>query len=200
MAEVPFIEKVHKSYYEFGLRVISPGRDWSQPPYTSCSDWSNLGATYPIIDDEISNLFPLFGGPIYPQSVLVNQDGAILYSRLGLFEDEMIALIESNLGITGLDVSGKPEYNKPMDFEIGAPFPNPFNPTVNFYVTLLQEQTLDIQILNLKGQVLKSYGRQVFPVGRSAMTWVADKVPSGTYFIRVDDGRNRIIRRVLLLR
>jgi len=152
------------------------------------------------VDDEISDLFPLFGGPIYPQSILIDKNGVVVYSRLGLFEEEIIELIESNLGVSSVVDKQENELEFPRHFELGLPYPNPFNPSVQLTISLSEAQTLEVEVYNMRGQLIKSFEPRQYSKGLHTVGWEPESIASGTYIIRVHNEVNQQIRRVALLR
>lgn len=175
------------------------GREWDLPPYVSCEDWVAMGATNFVADDETSNLFPLFGGPVYPVNVIINHEGIVLYSTFGLFEDEVLSIFQAYLGLTNID-SQKLSTEIPDRFVIEFPFPNPFNPQVNFNIALSKRQRVRIDIYTIQGALTQSLADGTLREGKHQLSWKPENLPSGVYIIRYDIEGNIDSQRVIYIR
>jgi len=86
----------------------------------------------------------------------------------------------------------------PADFALDAPYPNPFNATVNIRYQLPSEELLRIAVYDLSGRevaVLKN-GKET--VGYHSATWQADGQASGVYFCRMEAaGFKRTVKIIL---
>jgi hypothetical protein len=88
----------------------------------------------------------------------------------------------------------------PAEFDVGHPWPNPFNPSTSLEFTLPREMRVRLRVVNLAGQTVTVLGDSIFGPGRHTAQWDAAGVPSGMYFLVVDAGSRRISRKVLLLK
>lgn len=99
---------------------------------------------------------------------------------------------------TGVDaVSDRPPL--PSSFELGQPFPNPFNAMLTVPLTTHRKSHLSVQVHNLLGQVVAViYDGQVHP-GRTLLSWDARRAASGVYFVRaVTESETATVKAVLL--
>ncbi|MCF7921056.1 MAG: T9SS type A sorting domain-containing protein [Candidatus Cloacimonetes bacterium] len=80
-------------------------------------------------------------------------------------------------------------------------YPNPFNPetTISFFTTEGTENT-ELSIYNVKGQKVKTLVNDVLPAGEHSVTWQADDVASGVYFLRFSSGEVTKIRKLMLMK
>ena len=67
-------------------------------------------------------------------------------------------------------------------------YPNPFNPTINFDIKNISSKDMTLKIFNIKGQFVKT-----LPVNYNRISWSADNLPSGIYFVRLLD-RNKTLQ------
>jgi hypothetical protein len=70
-------------------------------------------------------------------------------------------------------------------FRLTSAYPNPFNPTTQFTLTLEQRQNVLIEVYNLLGRrVAQLHDGQLEAKERHTFTFEADNLPSGLYLIR----------------
>lgn len=85
-------------------------------------------------------------------------------------------------------------------------YPNPFNPQVNIrYYQKAQQLVENISIYNLKGQKVTIFNNLSQTEGYHTLTWNGldlknNKVSSGIYFVILDAGKEKITRKVLLMK
>jgi hypothetical protein len=78
-------------------------------------------------------------------------------------------------------------------------FPNPFNPVTSLKYTLKQDDTAKFTMFDLKGRKvgeMTDHGQK----GSNTLTWDAQNLPSGVYFIKMNAGDTEQIRKVMLLK
>ncbi|MDP8207051.1 MAG: T9SS type A sorting domain-containing protein [Candidatus Electryonea clarkiae] len=71
----------------------------------------------------------------------------------------------------------------PDDFEIGKPFPNPFNSEVSIVVDLTRRESSSIDVFNVNGQKVAGLEVPTSP-GMHRVVWNAKGMSSGTYFMK----------------
>lgn len=197
-SEIGELNQMYEDYYQQGLRVLSFGRQWNYP--YSCTQWADLGATYPLLDDDSTNVWYWFGLGYVPQNVILDHNMTVRYSLVGFNPDQMKTLIEQLL--TELPtVAIDPEAPLPGDFHVSAPYPNPFNSTTTITILTTKAQPLTVNVYNLQGQqVAPILPRQAIAPGKHTLRWNASGTPTGTYFIEVKGPRTRTLKKVLLLK
>ena len=87
-------------------------------------------------------------------------------------------------------------------------FPNPFNPsvTISFNVSRKDAKDAKINIYNIKGQKVKSFSINSHPeLVEGSVIWNGKdengkRVSSGTYFIKLSDGKDEIIKKAVLIK
>jgi len=92
----------------------------------------------------------------------------------------------------------------PEAFALSANFPNPFNPTTSFTLTLPVASSYDVHIYNVAGQRVKTYAGRL-EAGVHAITWDSRNdqgtpVASGVYFYRARAGEFLETRTMMLLK
>ncbi len=92
------------------------------------------------------------------------------------------------------------ELTSPSDFRLFSAYPNPFNSTINLTYTIPHPGQITMSLID-------SYGRTVSLIesgwrneGNHSIGWSADRLPSGSYFIRLNHNDRQIVRRIDLIR
>ena len=89
----------------------------------------------------------------------------------------------------------------PEIYSIGDPYPNPFNPVVNFEIDITKDSYISAKIYNVKGQEIATIHEGMLSGRKHKMTWMASNQASGIYFVRVainDDPASH--RKIVLLK
>jgi hypothetical protein len=84
-------------------------------------------------------------------------------------------------------------------------YPNPFNPNTLISFELPISGTTELEIYNLKGQLVKSYPAFTANKGRHQLSWngISDSgapCPSGVYFVRVKTGNLKKTHKMTLMK
>lgn len=95
--------------------------------------------------------------------------------------------------------------NTPEKFYVSNSFPNPFNPSTKFEVSIIEKNTLVIDVYDAAGRKINSLMNKVSLPGRYIIEWNGKgkggyALSSGLYFIRVKSGSNFEIKKVLLIK
>jgi type IX secretion system substrate protein len=72
----------------------------------------------------------------------------------------------------------------PTEFALENAYPNPFNPSTTFAVTLPATSDLTVAVYNVTGQLVTTLANDVYASGRHTMTFDASNLASGLYFLR----------------
>ncbi|RLC54930.1 MAG: hypothetical protein DRH89_08730 [Candidatus Cloacimonadota bacterium] len=92
----------------------------------------------------------------------------------------------------------------PAKIEISN-FPNPFNPETTLFFSLPNEQEIELNIYNLKGQKVKQLAKGQFHSGNTSVVWNGKddngkQVSSGLYFYKLKTNEKVISKKMLLLK
>jgi hypothetical protein len=84
-------------------------------------------------------------------------------------------------------------------------YPNPFNKTTCLSLTAAKNCQADIAILNLKGQLVKTWQKELIPQGNYTINWNGKdnngkQVSSGVYFWKVQSGDSAFSAKILYLK
>jgi Secretion system C-terminal sorting domain len=88
-------------------------------------------------------------------------------------------------------------------FEVGQPYPNPFNHLIRTPISLSGRQEIIFEVYNILGQKVYSVERRIG--GKGNLNWdghtlSGGKLPSGIYFFRISQNGRSVTRRVILLK
>lgn len=79
-----------------------------------------------------------------------------------------------------------------------APYPNPFNPSLNIAFSLKTAGDAELEIFNMKGQKVETWAWTAKAAGEHRQVWNAQNLPSGVYILRFRAGDHSEQRRVML--
>ena len=71
-----------------------------------------------------------------------------------------------------------------VDFSLSAPYPNPFNPSVNFEVNVMDAQSIDIDIFDIYGNKIQDIYSGFLNYGLHNFSWNASNFSAGVYIIQ----------------
>ena len=92
----------------------------------------------------------------------------------------------------------------PASYALSQNFPNPFNPSTNFTLSLPEASDYSIRIINITGQLVKTFEGRL-EAGVHTITWdgsnnQSSKVASGLYFYQAQAGDFRETRKMVMLK
>ncbi|MFH0881890.1 MAG: T9SS type A sorting domain-containing protein [bacterium] len=93
-----------------------------------------------------------------------------------------------------------PSIALPHHVALSAAWPNPFNAQTNISFVLPERVNLRLTVYDLLGRQVALLGQGSFPAGTHRVSWSADGLSSGSYFIRMETGSEVLVRRVTLVR
>jgi hypothetical protein len=154
----------------------------------------NTGITYPLCLNG-SNVCLDYLAPA-SFSVVVNQAGQISYMGLGLDLQTVTGVIDSLLGITGIDEKEIVAQN----FTLKQNYPNPFNPITTIEFILSEANYVTLKLFNLIGQEISTLISAPMKAGEHSLQWNASSYPAGIYFYRLQGFGFSGTRRMVLLK
>ena len=91
--------------------------------------------------------------------------------------------------------------NVVIDYSIGNPYPNPFNPIISFDLDLSYQSHVDVKIYNIKGQEVSIINSGILRADKYSFNWNALDNPSGIYFINTVINHNKpIVKKIVLIK
>ena len=109
----------------------------------------------------------------------------------------------------GPDLSVSTEGNRivlPSDYRLSANYPNPFNPSTSFSITLPVDKSVSVRVYDVSGRLVRTLvGDQFFSAGTYEFTWdgtneAGAQVASGTYLYALEYGNFRQSKTMVLLK
>lgn len=88
----------------------------------------------------------------------------------------------------------------PATLSLGKPYPNPFNATQTIPITVRPGEELTVNVYNLLGQKIQTVYSGTPSAATLNLTWRADHLPSGVYFVRATSGDAAAVVRSILLK
>ena len=129
---------------------------------------------------------------IFPLMVYGNEDNVDLTLRAYQVSTNTFHDIDKQLTFTqdmalgdGLDPIIMSMAAQPEVYSIGDPYPNPFNPSMNFEIDIQTDSYVSAKIYNIRGQEIATIHDGMLQGKIHKMTWMASNQASGIYFVRV---------------
>jgi hypothetical protein len=88
----------------------------------------------------------------------------------------------------------------PSKFELSQNYPNPFNPSTNFKYTLNASGMVTFKVYNILGQLVKTVVNQDQAAGEYTVSINMSDVTSGVYFGVLEQGMNRQVQKMMLMK
>jgi hypothetical protein len=88
----------------------------------------------------------------------------------------------------------------PTAFELAQNFPNPFNPSTTIRFSLPQASHVTLKVYNTAGQEVATLVNEFKNAGTYDVIFNAAKLPSGTYFYKIESGDFSAVRKMLLIK
>ena len=87
-----------------------------------------------------------------------------------------------------------------VGFSLSAPYPNPFNPSVNFEVNVMDTQSIDIDIFDIYGNKIQDIYSGFLNYGLHDFSWNASNFSAGVYIIQCKSKNNILTEKVYLIK
>jgi hypothetical protein len=89
----------------------------------------------------------------------------------------------------------------PAEFALEPIYPNPFNSAANIRFSLARETNVTITVYDLLGRDVEQIANGTFTVGNYSLSWNANDLPSGLYFVQARTAENiRLVQKAMLLK
>jgi predicted extracellular nuclease len=161
-------------------------------------DWTvNDGSGDFLIDDD----WTVYHGPaddslsaLEVDDVLASITGIWIYSY-GTYKVEIRDLDDMPEVVAGIADAGLP-----LQFSLSQNYPNPFNPTTTIEYTLARQVKHTLKVYNLRGALVTTLVNDVRPAGAYSVSWNANRLASGMYFLRLDAEDFHSTKKLILLK
>ena len=123
--------------------------------------------------------------------VVVEPHSELLFSSNGTFEikDLIVANSENEINVTMLN-----------DFSLSAAYPNPFNPSTSFDVSIPASGYLSVKVYDLSGKLVDVIANGVYNQSNYTFTWDGSGMPSGMYVINAEYNNTSISHNISLIK
>ena len=88
----------------------------------------------------------------------------------------------------------------PVLYSLSAAYPNPFNPITTIEFTIPDADNVNVQVYNLKGQVVSTLLSGYQAANTYNLTWDASQSPSGIYFVKAESAENMQTQKLMLIK
>ena len=88
----------------------------------------------------------------------------------------------------------------PRSFALHGNYPNPFNPTTSIRYDIPRTTDVEIKVHDILGQTIATLGTWHRTPGTYTVTWNAQDMPSGIYFVRMEAGHFVKTKKMMLLK
>ena len=89
----------------------------------------------------------------------------------------------------------------PFQFHVSLPYPNPFNPETRLEIVVPFDQKIDISVYDLLGNEIEVISNQkIFSQGMHIIIWSGKTQSSGVYFIKLNNGMDIKIQKMILVK
>ncbi|HVN48946.1 MAG TPA: T9SS type A sorting domain-containing protein [Bacteroidota bacterium] len=103
--------------------------------------------------------------------------------------------------VSGGSMAVRSNENTPVKFGLSAAYPNPFNPSTNFKFTIQNSGLINLKIYNILGQVVGTIvNNQFYSLGTYSIRIDMTNMASGVYFGVLEQGNNRSVQKMMLLK
>ncbi len=161
----------------------------------------------------------LTGYNIYRDTLLINQelvtdssysdntvlnDSTYTYFVTAVYSDG--ESISSNMiTATPVEQASRDNNRNQAITSLGSNYPNPFNPSTTIQFSLKEKSMVNIDVYNIKGQLIKNLTHSLFVSGNHQILWNGQdnnnhKVGSGVYFVKMKTNTYSNIRKIILLK
>ena len=86
------------------------------------------------------------------------------------------------------------------DFQVGSPFPNPFNSIVNIPLKTKDNSEIKLDIYNTKGDLIGTQTYYINAKGHQKLSWDGSKLSTGLYFLKLENYNYVQTRKILFLK
>ncbi len=99
------------------------------------------------------------------------------------------------------DASSFIENQYSYQFKLSQPYPNPFNPSTTLDLNIPYDRKVKISIHDLLGSEIEVLNNnEIIKAGSHKIHWAGSEFPSGVYLMKINDGLNIQIRKLILLK
>ena len=102
-----------------------------------------------------------------------------------------------NMEIAGTSTDDVLNAKESLKLEV---YPNPFNPITTINYQLAETGNVELKVYNIKGQIVQTLVKEQKPSGKHSVTWNAENIASGIYFIKIRTGDIQQFKKIVLIK
>ncbi len=199
--EASYTQTISEQFSNLGLFTIGIGNGWRET--MECKGWQeSFGVSYPIIDDNSSDIRNMFTRGTVPHHVLINHNMEVVFTSRGYimppFGNEFLAVLNNSL--SDLSTLSLENVSVPIRPGIQNCYPNPFNPSVTINFELSNQNYTNISVYNLLGERIDKLVSDNFYAGSYSIKWDASAFPTGVYFLKLTTPSFSETRKIMYLK
>lgn len=88
----------------------------------------------------------------------------------------------------------------PSKYDLYQNYPNPFNPSTKIKFDLVKNGNVKLEVFDITGKVINTLVNGKLDAGKYEFTMIAESMPSGVYFYKIEAGNFIQTRRMILLK
>jgi cytochrome c peroxidase len=155
--------------------------------------------------EEITHFYNTRDVEVWPAPEVAATVNTDELGNLGLTTDEELAIVAfMNTLSDGYDAKKDKVKDKSVlastDVELNMTSANPFNPTASLGYSLSKNSNVIIEVYNVIGQRVAVLVNEAKPAGTYTVRWDASRMPSGTYFARLQAESMVVTQKLLLVK
>ena len=133
---------------------------------------------------------------------LPGQELKILLVIDNIRESLSFEVLEGDVSFTtdGFAVVRSCELNMPYTFAFDPIYPNPFNSETVIQFTLPEELHTELSVFDASGRLIQNVIAERLSAGRHSHNWNATNLANGIYFLELNAGADRAVRKVVLVK
>lgn len=184
--EASYTQTISEQFSSSGLITIGIGNGWRET--MECKGWEeSFGVSYPILNDNSSDIRNMFTRGTVPYHVLINHEMKVIYTARGYimppFGNDFLAALNNSL--SELSTLSLLDNVIPRKSGIRDCYPNPFNPSITVKFEISEKNYTDLSVYNVLGEKIDNIVSDNFPPGYHSVQWNASAYPTGVYFLQL---------------
>jgi hypothetical protein len=156
--------------------------------------WEPPYAYIPVISYQVYINREFYLDTVESYFLINSSEGIHIIGVAALYFDGISEIIEIDLDAS----AGMQEI--PRVTEIKTVYPNPFNPETTISFTLAEQSHIDLAVYDIRGRKIDHLLHDTRQAGYYQISWNAENIPSGNYFIRLETADRELVQKVTLLK
>jgi len=141
------------------------------------------------------------GSPLTFEFEITNGESWELVTESGkVFDGSSVPELELNGDSETLVLRKSNTPKVPTAFTLFPAYPNPFNPVTNIQFSVPEKNDVNISIYDVQGRLIETLLDKNLNPGNHSVQWNANGVTSGVYFVSFEEGGQREIQKVVLMK